>query len=133
MHDKKIADESACQYPQGIRLRQDSGFQGYQPEDVHIVMPFKKPRNGTLTELQRWFNQYVSQRRIVVEHAIRGIKRFHIVQHACRLKGYWTRDRIMMICTAIHNLRVCSPLRAYPCNHKFQLACAHAHVIGSFS
>lgn len=116
-----------------MRLRQDCGFQGYEPKGINIVMPFKKPRNGTLTQMQKWFNQYVGQRRIVVEHAIRGIKRFHIVQQACRLKGYWIRDRIMNICTAIHNLRVCSPLRGYACNHKFQLSCARAHVLESFS
>lgn len=135
VHDKKIADTEGCRYPPGIRLRQDLGFQGHAPEGVHIVMPFKKPREGELTGLQKWFNQYVAQRRIVVEHAIRGIKRFHIVQHACRLAGYWVRDRIMDICTAIHNLRVRSPLRGYPCKQKFQFAHVHvrAHVIESFS
>jgi len=128
VHDKKIADEENCQYPLNIRLQQDSGFQGYEPQGVHIVMPFKKPRNGKLIEMQKWFNQYVAQRRIVIEHAIRGVKRFHIIQHACRLSGYWVRDRIMNICTAIHNLRVRSPLRRYSCNQKFQFprACAHA-------
>ena len=127
VHDKKIADEENCQYP-SIQLFQDSGFQGYEPENVHVVMPFKKPKNRKLNALQKWFNQYVAQRRIVIEHAIRGIKRFHIVQHPCRLSGYWVRDRIMNICTGIHNLRVRSPLRSYSCERKFQFphACAHA-------
>lgn len=125
IHDKKIADEEACNYPEGVRLLQDSGFQGYAPPSVHILMPFKKPRKGTLSELKKWFNQYVGQRRIVVEHAIRGIKRFHIVQHACRLNGYWVRDQIMNICTGIHNFRVKSPLREYSCDQKFQLSYAN--------
>lgn len=135
VHDKKIADMEDCRYPLGTRLRQDSGFQGYGPQGVHIAMPFKKPYNGELSGMQKWYNQYVGQRRIVIEHAIMGIKRFHIIQRACRLAGFWTRDRIMGICTAIHNLRVRSPLRDYPCLQKFQLPCAHvhAHVIGSFS
>lgn len=122
VHDKKIADEENCQYPENIRLRQDSGFQGYAPENVHIVMPFKKPKNGFLTEMQIWFNQYVGQRRIVVEHAIRGIKRCHIVQNPCRLAGYWIRDQIMNICTALHNFRVRSPLRAYKAANKFEFS-----------
>lgn len=131
VHDKKIADEENCSYPDDIRLRQDCGFQGYEPENIMIVMPFKKPKNKSLNNMQKWFNQYVSQRRIVIEHAIRGIKRCRIVQHACRLKGYWVRDQIINICTALHNLRVRSPLRAYNSNRKFQLpsrayACAHA-------
>ena len=136
VHDKKIADEENCQYPLGIRLRQDAGFQGYEPENATIVMPFKKPKNGSLSGMQKWFNQYVSQRRIVVEHAIRGIKRCRIIQHACRLKGYFTRDRIMNICTAIHNLRVKSPLRLYQSEFKFQLPShthARAHAVGNNS
>jgi len=133
VHDKKIADEEACQYPEGIRLRQDSGFQGYEPEGVDIIMPFKKPRNGTLCGMKKWFNQYVSQRRIVIEHAIRGIKRCHIVQHPCRLKGYWVRDQIMDICTGLHNLRVRSPLRAYQSDRKFQLETRVCASVGTFS
>jgi len=121
VHDKKIADEEACQYPKGIRLRQDLGFQGYEPEGGYAIMPFKKPRKGTLCWIKRWFNQYVGQRRIVIEHAIRGIKRCHIVQHPCRLMGYWVRDQLMDICTGLHNLRVRSPLRAYKSDRKFQL------------
>jgi len=53
VHDKKIADEVDCSYPQGIRLRQDAGFQGYAPEGVLIEMPFKKPRNGVLNTMQK--------------------------------------------------------------------------------
>jgi len=37
---------SACVY-----LRQDSGFQGYVPEHVHIMMHFKKLKNGTLSSV----------------------------------------------------------------------------------
>lgn len=107
-------------YPNQTRLRQDAGFQGYAPDNVHVVMPFKKPRNKLLTDMQKWFNQYVSQRRIVVEHAIRGIKRCRIIQQSCRLKGYWTRDQIMNVCTALHNFRVKSPSRAYCSASKFQ-------------
>ena len=121
VHDKRIADEEECLFPSGTRVRQDAAYLSYEPEGVHIEMPFKKPRNGELTGMQKWYNQYVAQRRIVVEHAIRGIKRFKIVQYICRLKGYWIRDQIMNICTAIHNLRVKSPLRKYESQIKFQL------------
>lgn len=119
-HDKRIAEEEQCTFPSGTRIRQDSAYVGYEPENAWIEMPFKKPRGGELTRMQKWYNQYVAQRRIVVEHAIRGIKRFKIVQYICRLKGYWSRDRIMNICTGIHNLRVKSSLRNYQCEVKFQ-------------
>ena len=46
-HDKSIADQEQCTYPKDTRLRQDTGFQGYEPvSDVVIVQPFKKPKNG---------------------------------------------------------------------------------------
>lgn len=41
VHDKKIADEENCRYLKNIRLRQDSGFQGYAPENIHIVFLLK--------------------------------------------------------------------------------------------
>lgn len=119
-HDKQIADETQCTFPKGTRLRQDSAYVGYEPQGVLIEMPFKKPKGKELTIMQKWYNQYVAQRRIVVEHAIRGVKRFRIVQYICRLRGYWTRDRIMNICTGIHNFRVQSPLRNYESKLKFQ-------------
>ena len=119
-HDKRIADEERCTFPQGTRIRQDSAYVGYQPEGTLIEMPFKKPKGKELTTIQKWYNQYVAQRRIVVEHAIRGIKRFKIVQRICRLRGYWVRDQIMNICTGLHNLRVKSSLRNYSGEIKFQ-------------
>lgn len=49
VHDKQIADEECCNYPNGVILRQDKGFEGYRPEGVTIVEPFKKPKGGELT------------------------------------------------------------------------------------
>lgn len=129
-HDKSIADQEQCTYPQDIRLRQDTGFQGYEPvSDVVIVQPFKKPKNGEFTEMQKWFNQWVSARRIVIEHAIEGIKRCRIIKERCRL-SYSKRDDIVAIATALHNLRVKSPLRKYDHPFKFNLsrACEYARA-----
>jgi hypothetical protein len=72
-HDKRIADKEQCTFPKGTRLRQDSAYIGYEPEGTLIEMPFKKPKGKELSGMKRWYNQYVAQRRIVVEHAIRGI------------------------------------------------------------
>lgn len=119
MHDKKIADEDGFVFPDGIHLIQDSGYQGYVPENVFVVQPFKKPRNGMLTELQKWFNRYVSKIRIVVEHAINGIKRCRIVKDKCRHFCQQFRDEVMMICAGLHNFRVCSPFRAYKSKYKW--------------
>ena len=41
-HDKKLADESQISYPKNASLTQDTGFQGYQPEEVLVQQPKKK-------------------------------------------------------------------------------------------
>ena len=42
MHDKKLADKSRISYPKNASLTQDTGFQGYQPEEVVVQQPKKK-------------------------------------------------------------------------------------------
>lgn len=127
VHDKKIADEEACTYPDKTRLRQDTGYQGYTVENVHIIQPFKKPKNKELTEQQKWYNTYVGQRRIVVEHCISGIKRCRIIKERCRL-SYRKRDEFALAAAALHNFRVKSPMRAYKYHEKLEIPRASARV-----
>lgn len=121
MHDKAIADEDQIIFPDSIHVFQDNGYQGFEPENVHIVQPFKHPRNGQLSCLQKWFNKYVSRIRICVEHAICGIKRCRIVKEKCRHFRQHFRDQIIAICTGLHNFRVCSPFRGYNCDFKWAI------------
>ena len=113
VHDKKIADEQACQFPQGSRLRLDLGYLGYQPNGVITLLPVKKPYKGELTEQDKKFNQWVSRYRVVVEHAISGVKRCRIVKERCRHFASSFRDQVMLTCTGLHNFRVSSPQRGY--------------------
>lgn len=119
VHDKKMADEDLLVFPDGTHLFQDTGYQGYAPSNVFIVQPFKKPRNGELCELKKWFNKYVSKIRICVEHAINGVKRCRVVKDKCRHFRQHFRDQVIDICTGLHNFRVCSPFRSYKCNFKW--------------
>ncbi len=59
VHDKKMADEQELVFPNNLHLFQDSGFQGYCPENVHLVQPFKKPPKKELSPLKKWFNRYL--------------------------------------------------------------------------
>jgi len=121
MHDKSIADQDELKFPDDIQLFQDTGYQGYCPENVHLVQPFKKPRNAELNQIQKWFNQYVAQIRITVEHAISGIKRCRFVKDKCRHFCQQKKDQIILIATGLHNFRVCSPMRKYKAHFKWQL------------
>jgi hypothetical protein len=43
-HDEKICDEEQPTYPEGSRLLQDTGFQGYGLKGVITYQPKKKPK-----------------------------------------------------------------------------------------
>ncbi len=61
-----------------------SGDKAYIGEN-QIITPHKKPKNGELTENQRQENKALSSKRIFVEHLIRVIKVFKVVQERFRL------------------------------------------------
>jgi hypothetical protein len=44
-HDKKLADEAAIAYPDATTLGKDTGFQGYEPQNVVTWQPKKAPRS----------------------------------------------------------------------------------------
>lgn len=113
VHDKKIADQEACRFPENSRLRLDLGYLGYHPEGVITLLPIKKPYQSELTEQQKKFNQWVSRYRVVVEHAISGVKRCRIVKERCRNFAADFRDQVILTCTGLHNFRVSSPQRGY--------------------
>ena len=117
VHDKKICDEENCQYPDGMEIRQDSGYKGHHPKNVKITEPTKKPKGKDLTQEQKKNNREISKLRVVVEHAISGIKRCRAVKAISRNIGYAIKDLIMEVCCGLHNLRVKSPVRAYTYVH----------------
>lgn len=105
-HDKKMADEDKIIFPNDSFLWKDTGYQGYSPEGVNCFQPYKKPKNGALTIWQKLENKAISSVRIVVEHAIGGMKRCRIIKDRIRLYKYEIRDMVMEICAALHNFRL---------------------------
>ena len=54
----------------------------------------------------RFLNRIISSARIVVEHAIAGVKRCRIVKDVLRLTKEDVSDLVMEIACGLHNLRV---------------------------
>jgi len=106
VHDKKMADEEAIKFPKQSYLFLDLGYLGLLPEDATIFMPHKKPKNEELTEDQKFENYLISGIRITVEHAIGGVKRCRIMLDRMRIYARGKRDRVIEVCTGLHNLRV---------------------------
>ena len=83
----------------------DLGYQGNDTmpgADLHI--PHKKPKGGKLTRTQKKENQKLSSRRVIVEHAIGGIKQFGIMRrpYIGTTEGF---ERDLKIVCGLSNMR----------------------------
>lgn len=105
-HDKGICDEEGYIFPPLSQLLQDTGFQGYAPQDVIIYQPKKKPRGGQLDLCERFINSVISSARITVENIICGIKCCRILKDTFRNHVAGFDDNVIEIACGLHNLRV---------------------------
>ena len=111
-HDKELADEQDLTFPPGSKLWQDTGFQGYAPDNAQTCQPKKKPKGGELTPEEKAHNAAISRERIGVEHSIGGVKVFHIVCAVLRNMRAGFDDLVMETACGLHNLRVDHPMAA---------------------
>jgi hypothetical protein len=111
-HDKALADAQQIIFPPGSQLWKDTGFQGYDPANVMTFQPKKKPRGAELSPSDKRLNTQISQGRIGIEHALRGVKVFHIVADTFRNLRTGFDDLVMQVSCALHNLRQDFPLAA---------------------
>ena len=86
-------------------IRVDLGYQGFaaQYPNVKLFIPNKKPKGGELTEAQKLENQALAKERIVVEHAIGGMKRYDILSNVCRLHDWNIYNTILGTCAGLWN------------------------------
>ena len=105
VHDKRLADEAGHCYPDETVLIEDLGYQGYELDNISVLIPHKKPKNGELTKQQKQENTDLSRIRVPVEHVMVGVKRLNIVKEKIRLQTKDMRDRVMLIACGLHNLR----------------------------
>lgn len=73
------------------------GDKAYLGEDL-ITTPIKKPKNRELTTEQKEQNKAFSAKRIFVEHRIRSVKIFRVVQDRFRLNPKKYEQVILTIC-----------------------------------
>ena len=105
-HDKAITDEQNYRFPQGTKLYQDTGFQGYAPPNTTIYQPKKKPRGRELTSEDKQRNRELSKERIGVEHSIGGVKIYHIVRDVYRNHKMGYDDLVMETTCGLHNFSI---------------------------
>ena len=98
VHDFEIFKQSGIHLLDDILLVGDKGFQGICDLHAFSLIPYKKPKNGTLTAEQKAFNSSLSKFRIFIEHVNRRIKRFKILQMRYRNKQKKHLLRVSLIC-----------------------------------
>ena len=106
VHDKKICNEEELEFPEGIKILQDLGFQGHQPKNVTVEMPKKNTKLHRLTEMDKKENKEKSSKRVKVEHTISGIKRCRILKDEYRNRRNGFEDTVMLLCCGLHNFRI---------------------------
>jgi hypothetical protein len=66
----------------------------------------KKPKGKELTDEQKKSNQSIASFRILVEHAIGGVKKCRIVKDRIRCYKLGFEDLVMLLACGLHNLRM---------------------------
>lgn len=106
-HDFKMLKEHAPpkRIPTTVRQHLDLGFNGYKVQfpNHKISMPERKPRNRYLCKTKILQNKRKSGIRVLVEHAIGGVKRFRITTDVFRNKLEGADDKAMLISCGLWN------------------------------
>lgn len=109
-HDKRGSDEESVfdPIPPDVMVHVDSGFQGVLRQQPHlnIRIPEKKPRGGELSEEAKERNRRKASRRVLVEHALGGVKRFRAVSDVFRSNIEKYADRMMLVACGLWNLHI---------------------------
>ena len=91
--------------PDDVIYWTDAGFQGLRTDypQCPVIQPQKKPPGKELNVLDRWCNTLRARIRIVVEHAIGGVKRFGAVAQIYRNRGADFEDRLTLVACGLWN------------------------------
>ena len=87
--------------PAAVGVIVDTGFQGVKHPNLFI--PQKASKKRPLTPEDRASNRYISSQRIVVEHAIGGMKRYGAMNQVLRNKLGKFDDRVAVVSAGLWN------------------------------
>ena len=109
-HDKRLADKEHLftSLPEEIDLFVDTGFQGVAKLHHNTYIPKKRRKGKLLTADDKEMNRLISSYRVVVEHAIGGIKRYRSVSEKLRNRKAWIDDTFMLLSAGLWNYHLSS-------------------------
>ena len=93
----------------------DLGYLGFDKDYItqDTIIPIKRPRRKNkndpkieFTEKQKKYNREVSSKRIYVEHAIGGLKRYRFLSDRLRCRNADFYFTVMVVCAGIWNFKL---------------------------
>lgn len=88
-----------------FRLRVDLGVVGIEKDYPckELFISHKKPKQQELTPEQKAENKVLASKRIVIEHALAGLKRYRILSDRLRMHNLTTYNVILGVCAGLWN------------------------------
>lgn len=107
-HDKRLADKAGLPsvIPKEVTVFTDTGLQGIQTVHPNTLIPKKATKFSPLTEADKQNNRIISGLRIIVEHAIGGMKRFKAASDIYRNRIPNTDDVFSLLCAGLWNFHL---------------------------
>jgi len=104
-HDKRLADKESIfeMIPQDIPVFIDTAFIGEQKVHSNLYIPKKKTKKRPLTDDEKEMNKLISSYRVLVEHAIGGIKRYRCMSEKLRNRKAFIDDTFILLSAGLWN------------------------------
>ena len=99
--DSKLLEATQAELPEELSFIGDAAYIGRK----NTISPYKRPKQGQLTQEQKDFNRQLSQKRVFVEHVIRFIKIFRLAKEKFPMRANMYEQVIGCICGLVR-LRV---------------------------
>ena len=108
VHDKTMVE--SLEFKTSITLLADLGYKGWNPKNITLILPHKKPRNTKtekkyLTEEQKDFNKDHSKRRVKIENVLAHVKILRIIKDRNRNYRLGFREKLMKTACSLYNFR----------------------------
>ncbi len=104
-HDKRLADKDDLfkQLPKQIAAWMDTAFIGVGKDHDNLHIPKKKSKGKPLTYDEKETNKIISSYRVIVEHAIGGIKRYRCISEKLRNHKPFIDDQFLLLSAGLWN------------------------------
>lgn len=111
IHDFKMFKKEVLAkiFPEGSCVWVDKGYQGIKSlmdEQIQVAIPYKKKKKEKLSPMEKKENRAINQLRVVVEHAIGGMKRMACCQVPIRNRNSKIEDQIPLLAAGLWNFHL---------------------------